>query len=385
MTTKAAKSVAHFTGQFLAELNVVSALPPVAEATEDGAAAAAPAVAGAPSGPLVATHDGNFHCDEALAIGLLRHTKQYRGCSVVRTRNPALIARCSGVVDVGAVYDHARGLYDHHQKEFTGTMQTARREFRTRLSSAGLVYKHFGTEIIAAYADFCVRAGRLDLAVAQDPATAPTVFDALYKGFVEHIDGGDNGVEPFQGGTKNYSVSSTLPARVGALFPRWNEPRGADIENEAFVAAVRLATTEFFLALDFYLCGWWPGRSIVEAAVANAASVHASGRIIRFGDGLVPPWKDHLYDIERERGIAGRILFVLLPDDKANWRVMCVSEENASFTNRQSLLWKGLRDDELSAASGIPGGIFVHVTGFIGGNRTHDGALAMAVKSLEAA
>lgn len=46
--------------------------------------------------------------------------------------------------------------------------------------------------------------------------------------------------------------------------------------------------------------------------------------------------------------------------------------------------WCGLRDSDLSAMSGIPGCVFVHINGFIGGNQTYDGALSMAVKTLEA-
>ena len=47
--------------------------------------------------------------------------------------------------------------------------------------------------------------------------------------------------------------------------------------------------------------------------------------------------------------------------------------------------WRGLREDVLSTASGIPGGIFVHANGFIGGNKTFEGALAMAKNTLEKA
>lgn len=36
-----------------------------------------------------------------------------------------------------------------------------------------------------------------------------------------------------------------------------------------------------------------------------------------------------------------------------------------------------------SAACGVPGGIFVHASGFIGGNRTLEGAVAMAAKALD--
>ncbi|CAJ0591667.1 unnamed protein product [Cylicocyclus nassatus] len=39
--------------------------------------------------------------------------------------------------------------------------------------------------------------------------------------------------------------------------------------------------------------------------------------------------------------------------------------------------------EELSNLCGIDGCIFVHVTGFIGGNKAFEGALAMAKKALE--
>lgn len=56
-----------------------------------------------------------------------------------------------------------------------------------------------------------------------------------------------------------------------------------------------------------------------------------------------------------------------------------------SFENRRSLpaAWRGLRDEALSTASGIPDCVFVHTSGFIGGNKTLEGALEMARRSLE--
>jgi uncharacterized UPF0160 family protein len=371
MSNKTKTLISQFVGQHLSNLAVASTIPEAAAEDQQ-------------QQQRVATHDGKFHCDEALAVGLLRNTHRFKSCSIVRTRNPAIIEKCNAVLDVGGVYDPEKFLFDHHQKEFHGTLATDLRQYKTRLSSAGLVYKHFGREIIQSYADFCVKVDRLSKEVAENKGTIPAVYDALYKGFVEHIDGGDNGVEPFEGGSKNYSVSTTLPSRVGALFPRWNEPTSQDIENEAFIDAVHLTTTEFFEMLDFYLCAWWPGRAIVEDSFKQRFETHSSGRILLF-KGVVPPWKDHLYDIERENDAAGQILYVIFPDGKgSSHRVMCVSEEDASFTNRKSLLWKGLRDADLDSASGIPGGVFVHVTGFIGGNKSFEGAMQMAIKSLEA-
>lgn len=53
---------------------------------------------------------------------------------------------------------------------------------------------------------------------------------------------------------------------------------------------------------------------------------------------------------------------------------------------RLSLLeeWRGVRDEELSSKSGIPGCVFVHASGFIGGNETYKGALEMARRTLKA-
>ena len=69
----------------------------------------------------------------------------------------------------------------------------------------------------------------------------------------------------------------------------------------------------------------------------------------------------------------------LVPEHMAS---VCVS-----VCPRLSLLeeWRGVRDQALSDLSGIPGCIFVHAGGFIGGNRTKEGALEMARRTLQAA
>ena len=45
--------------------------------------------------------------------------------------------------------------------------------------------------------------------------------------------------------------------------------------------------------------------------------------------------------------------------------------------------WRGLLDEELSKLTGIPGCIFVHAGGFIGGSHTYDGVLEMACRTLQ--
>ena len=56
--------------------------------------------------------------------------------------------------------------------------------FSTKLSSAGLVYKHFGRDIVAA-----------QLGQPPESPDVETVYLAVYKHFMEAIDGIDNGAE----------------------------------------------------------------------------------------------------------------------------------------------------------------------------------------------
>jgi uncharacterized UPF0160 family protein len=87
-------------------------------------------------------------------VFLLRQTDAYRNAgnssinleeklsllisAVRRTRDPTVLSTCNIVVDVGGIYDDSKQLFDHHQRGFTEVFGHG---FKTKLSSAGLVYK----------------------------------------------------------------------------------------------------------------------------------------------------------------------------------------------------------------------------------------------------
>jgi uncharacterized UPF0160 family protein len=55
------------------------------------------------------------------------------------------------VVDVGGVYDHASKRYDHHQLGFDHHFPNpAGGVFPWKMSSAGLVFLHYGARVISA-------------------------------------------------------------------------------------------------------------------------------------------------------------------------------------------------------------------------------------------
>ncbi|GBE77911.1 GAMM1 protein [Sparassis latifolia] len=321
---------------------------------------------------VIGTHNGAFHCDEALAVFLLKRTKTYGNADLKRSRDPAILDTCSIVVDVGGVYDEARQRFDHHQRGFTEVFGHG---FTTKLSSAGLVYKHFGQEIIAS---------RL-LAEVDDPKVE-TLWLKLYKDFIEAIDGIDNGVSQYPVELlPKYRSRTDVSSRVGHLNPAWNESTDSQIVDGKFLQASSLVGEEFLGRLDYYANSWLPARDLVAAALARRTEVDPSGKIVLFE--LFLPWKEHLFELEAEQSISdsAQPIYVLYPDETSgNWRIQAVPVRPESFESRKALpeAWRGFRDDDLSKISGVEGGIFVHASGFIGGNRTKEGVLQLAKLAL---
>ncbi|XP_037304039.2 UPF0160 protein MYG1, mitochondrial [Pungitius pungitius] len=322
----------------------------------------------------IGTHNGTFHCDEVLACFFLRQLPEYKDAEIIRTRDPTKLSECDIVVDVGGEFDPKRHRYDHHQRTFAESFHSlcAEKPWVTKLSSAGLVYLHFGRQLLVHLTQ--LQEGDRQLEV---------LYDKLYENFVEEVDAVDNGVSQYDGEAR-YSVSSALSARVGHLNPRWNS-QSQDTEA-GFRKALKMVGEEFLERLEYYRSAWLPARAVVEEAVKGRHQVDPSGEVVLFSQGGCP-WKEHLFSLEKELKVETPIKFVLYPDQNGQWRVQCVPAGLNTFQNRLSLLeeWRGVRDDALSELSGIAGCVFVHTGGFIGGNKTQEGALEMARRTLQAA
>ncbi len=63
----------------------------------------------------IGTHHGTFHCDEILAVSMLRQLPEYTNAELVRTRDQSKLDECDIVVDVGGEFNPDRHRYDHHQ------------------------------------------------------------------------------------------------------------------------------------------------------------------------------------------------------------------------------------------------------------------------------
>jgi uncharacterized UPF0160 family protein len=343
-------------------------------------------------GVKIGTHNGHFHADEALAVHMLRQLPTYASASLVRTRDPALLATCHTVVDVGGEYDASQNRYDHHQRTFATTFPGR----PTKLSSAGLVYLHFGKALVAQRLGSSSSQG-----VDENSDIVEVVWRKVYESFIEALDAHDNGISAYDpaalaaaGIEKRFGNGNfTLGAVVGRLNPNWNETLPSDpveaqaAEDARFEMASRRIGEEFDLDLAYYTTAWLPARSIVQKAYAKRHEYDAEGRVMVL-EGQSVPWKDHLYTLESEQNTEekNKVLYVLYPEKPtpdAKWRIQAVPVSKDSFQSRKALPepWRGARDEQLDEITGVPGGVFVHASGFIGGNKTFEGAKVLVTKA----
>jgi len=342
-----------------------------------------------PSTKIIGTHSGTFQADEALGVWLLRQLPAYRRSTVVRSRDPAALEGCDIVIDVGGTYDHSRLLYDHHQRGYDERFVPKKKDGEkrcTKLSASGLVYRHYGRDVISEYyPELCAGEG----------TTAPSaelewVYNKMYDSFMEAIDAIDTGVEPIPSSSKDdddvielqYRDSTGLSSRVGRTNPRWNETPMPD-PDERFEIASELCGADFLDVLTKIVEGDLPARTIVEGAVKSRRDCDPSGEIICLPSGGLP-WKSQVYELERDLDVTVPIKYVLYTDQAGMWRIQCVSVEGKAFENRLGLPgpWRGVRDEDLSGVANIEGCTFCHASGFIGGNKSYEGVLEMAREAL---
>ena len=321
----------------------------------------------------IGTHNGRFHCDEALACFMLKILPRYKDATVVRSRDKTVLDTCDIVVDVGGEYNPSKHRYDHHMRTFNESLSTVIKkpgyDCQIKLSSAGLIYCHFGHEIIK------------QLLPEISDSDTECIFIQIYDTFIKEIDGIDNGVSMYKE-EPLYRIVTDLSSRVDFLNPSWNSK---DIDEDVqFHKAVELTGQEFMQHIHYKANVWLPARSIVQESIEKRFEIDPSGEIIVLTQPA--PCFEHLYPIEKALNIQPSLKYVIFGDEE-DYRVRCVPINKSSFVCRLFLpqAWAGLRDADLVRSSGIEGAEFVHVERFIGGHKTREGAIEMARKSLELA
>ena len=323
---------------------------------------------------IMGTHSGAFHTDEVTACAILSLLPEFSNSIIVRSRSPAVWKETYILCDVGGEYNEENRRFDHHMKEFTYTFNS---ELNIKMSSAGLVYKHYGRQIIAEV----LKRWKL---FEKYEEYMDLIYKRIYENLIAYIDGMDNGVSRYPKDVEaKYKNNTSLNNRITRVNPLWDDESGNKGQSECFTKALKIAEDEFLWQLYGIVRAFLPGYDIVKQSVLNRFNIHESGRIVYLVKSCA--WKEHLHDLEKELGLTSEnnILFVIYKADYDH-RVQTVALTPGSFDFRKGLLkeWRGIEKEELKTLSGLEDIVFVHSAGFIGGAISFENSLKMAERSI---
>ena len=300
------------------------------------------------------THCGTFHCDDAFAYATLRLALGLSSAgedhTLIRTRDPALIAAADIVWDVGAFHDAAKGRFDHHQRG-----APTRADDGVPFSAAGLVWQVYGVAAVRA------------LLPPGQAEQADAVAAAIDDDVIRRIDAIDNGVA-HPGDTLG------LSALVEDYNPPWDSGLVGDTaaEDAAFVQAAD--KMQDFLGRRVARVS---SKLAAEALVIAAHAYSSDPRILELGCKM--PWQDPVF------AHCLPVLYAVYPVAGGNWMVDAMAQEPRSFAQRLPLpaAWGGLHGEGLAAVSGVEDAVFVHPRQFVGAARSRAGALHMAKAAID--
>ena len=284
------------------------------------------------------THSGTFHADEVFATAILRKALGMAH-EIVRTKDASI------ALPGDIVYDIGFGELDHHQDE------KVVRPNGIPYAACGLVWRKYGMSL-------CI---------------SPEAFASVDACLVQGIDAADSGVKlAGDERCRPMAVSSV----VAAFNPRWDDPRNGDpaYSDACFMRAVEMA--------DAIL-----GNTIDEANATFLAKDTVEKAIDAAKDGIMEldrycPWDRHLLLSANPK--AADLLYVVFPSNRGGWNWQAVPAALGSFDQRNYCpkAWRGRRDADVKAASGVPGAVFCHPSGFLGACETYEDAMAMAAKAI---
>lgn len=293
----------------------------------------------------VVTHPAPHHGDEVMAMAIM--ALRFGDVKVLRTRNADTISEAKfdrvTMCDVGGAYDSECRLFDHHQRGFSEA-----REDGIKYSSAGLVWKEYGVQVLHAHFG-CTK--------AQAEAAALKVDEMLIRG----IDAIDNGQQ-----TPNDGFMSVSQA-ISVLNPNWDEPA----TDEAFLDACQLAYTILIRTIKSCVAVV-KGQDIVEEAI------EASENGIIVLPQFIGGWVEAAVSSASPK--AGGLLYGVFRNLQGQWNVQAIPPMGQPMAQRKPLpeAWRGLNGAALQEITGVVDAVFCHVGGFICGARSQEGALALA-------
>ncbi len=314
---------------------------------------------------IIATHNGTFHLDEVTAYTILNYL--YPNNQLIRTRDPTLIATANLTIDVGGVYDANQGRYDHHQLDFTDTFND---QSQIKLSSAGLIWKHYGRQLIQTYC----QQSKIDVYNLES-----TYYDLYWQIFAE-IDAHDNGqrqyTDNFYDLLKNKTIRNHYPTNLNLISTITKLNTSDTANHTAQMTAFKKASDVVWTLFDIHLTHYFVVQNELTTDIATIANAYSQSQptdrylVVRTDCNN---WRKGIQLYEDTHLDRLPILFLIYPNSNATWNIRTLSDQQ--FKSRQDLLPLSQLQKLVTCPDEIT---FIHTKLFIGASLTLETAIEMA-------
>lgn len=283
--------------------------------------------------PLITVHSGEFHTDELVSIALLEIFLNIDP-RIIRTRDESVLANACVRLDVG------QGILDHHGDRYEDHVATCTKVFALLRQSSKL--SAFGL----------LPSAQQKLAAIVDEVAATDCGEAEPNWITEVV--------------QSYSR--------GVLAHAYNIDGDAEKERELLFSHVLSVVRDLLLNK---LEEWMATETSTAFAEKEIKEAGDSRVVVFSADSRLANCKKMLHTRK------SNAWYFVSPEKDNDWRILCCADPQKEFNafNSRYLIpsdFCSLRGEALTAKTGIPGGIFVHAAGFIGGFKSRESAIRFA-------
>lgn len=300
------------------------------------------------------THSGQFHADDIFSTALLnvyfknKEPKTKVKCKRSRIAND--IKTADIVYDVGFIYNPKKLRFDHHQNDVNLI-----RDNGVKYAAFGLVFKHFGPELIGMMSGEKMK------------KTVSDIFETVEKKLVQHIDGMDNGQLTY---TQNFNgVDIFTIDNYYRICKDIIDTSNTKLLDKKFFELVKLSEPIVENVILYAI-----NKEKEKILATKAYKKSKDKRVIMC---------DRFYNFNFNK--FPEPLITVYPDTLEGWNAKVVEKGEELYDARFYFpeSWRGLVNTELEKACGVKGAKFCHKSGFLCVNETKEGLMEMVRLGME--
>lgn len=336
---------------------------------------------------MIVTHGANYHMDDLFAVATMLLANEKTGSKVkykvTRSIDPKVIEKSDYVLDIGGVYDPKKGRFDHHQEGGSGRFHSVKRVTRaldnsnnaegidllnaenapSALAEAifsdgvheekakipyatfGLIWKQFGMKV----------------------AGSKEVFEYVVENLVIPFDAADNGVDTYASIYEDIMPLTVEDYIKLECIEVKNKPEGERDFDKSFMRLIPFAQRVIQLTVEK---GKGAAKNRKDALKAYAK---AKDKRIVVSEKFLP------YDFDD----MPKVLVHVYKDLRGGWSAKNMRLRKGSYEGRFYFPeeWRGKRDADLAAVTGVPDARFCHSAGFLAVAGSKQGVLDLCEKA----